>query len=123
MAAMIRPERIGWLLLALGLLALAIEKMQGQTLLRPAQIRNWSQVAPPGSSGIGTRLRLDQIAIDPSFIADWAATIQQGSYDHYRIAIVSDQPNPVLIVCSRPETDPLGPGCVGGLFWFTAITK
>lgn len=90
----------------------------GQTALRPAQVRDWSQVSPPGSSPSGTRLHLEQLGIDPAVIADWAETIRTGGYDHFRMAVVLDQPNPVLIVCIRREDQPFGPGCVGGLFWF-----
>lgn len=114
-------DKILLLIAALGLLALVAEFAKGQTVLRPAQIQNWSQVAPPGSSRVGTRPHLEQLAIDPTWIAYWIQTIRTGGYDHFRMAVVPDQPNPILIVCLRPETDPLGPGCVGGVPWFDAI--
>ena len=89
----------------------------GQTRPRPAQIRNWSQVAPPGIARAGTQLRIEQLAMDPVWVTSWTETIKSG-YDHFRVAVVTDQANPILIVCLRRDDDPLGPGCTSGAFWF-----
>lgn len=98
----------------------------GQTRIDPAQIKAWEQVAPPAvvkdSLTTGTRLQLAQVAIAQPFVDSWTMIILLDDYDHYRVAVGTDQP-PVLIVCLRPKTDPLGPGCVGGLFWFAVHRK
>lgn len=93
-------------------------RLHGQTRIRPAQIRSWRQVQPPGIRSSGTQLRLDQLAMPAGILGFWRDAVAAGQYDHFRVAF-SDQADPILIVCIRPETDPLGPGCVGGLFWFT----
>lgn len=123
---MTRADRIAmWALIfcAFGFWIVFAQLSQGQTKPRPDQIQDWRQVAPPGAVPTGTQLRLDQLAIDPAWIAVWVELIRAGGYDHYRVAVDAGQKNPVLITCPRPETDPLGPGCVGGLFWFTAAKR
>lgn len=122
---MTRVDRISmWLLIgctiAFLLLFGQLEELHGQTMPRPDQIRNWQQVAPPGQVPTGGQIRLDQLAIAPGTIAAWTATVATKSYHHYNIAVVPDQPDPILIVCARATDDPLGPGCVGGVFWFAA---
>lgn len=66
------------------------------------------------------QIRLDQVAISPAAIAVWTEIVAAGSYDHYNIAVVDGQPDPILITCPRPETDHLGPGCAGGVYWFAS---
>lgn len=104
------------------MLILSAAFTNAQTRPAPEQLRSWKQVAPPKADSksqvSGTRVQLEQLAIDPAWIDDWLKLIGQKTYDHYRVAISAGQTNPVLILCLRPETDPLGPGCVGGLFWF-----
>lgn len=93
--------------------------IHGQTRLAPSQVKAWQQVAPPnGGTNGGTAIRLNQLAIDPAWIDLWVGAMQAG-YDHYNVAVVNGQPFPVLITCARPDSSPLGPGCAGGLFWFS----
>lgn len=93
--------------------------IRGQTRIAPSQVKAWQQVAPPiQHNESGTKLQLAQVAIDPAWIDLWVGAMQAG-YDHYNVAVVNGQPFPVLITCARPDSSPLGPGCAGGLFWFS----
>lgn len=103
-----------------------ISMVEAQTRIAPLQVKAWLQVAPPPGSAdrqwfLGTKLQLAQVAIPKLVVESWTLTIVGRSYDHYSVAVVSDRAGPILIVCVRPEADPLGPGCVGGLFWFAVV--
>ncbi len=109
------------------ILLLAASVLAGQTRLDPRQVRDWQQVRPllhlgvtgatPSPEPTATRLDVHQLAIAESTLAAWRGIVVTGAFDHYNIAF-SNQPDPILITCSRPATDPTGPGCVGGRFWF-----
>lgn len=99
----------------LALVALVAEFAKGQTRVAPEQIREWSQVSPPKVQVSATRLQLRQLAIDRPFVGHETITVVRETYDHHKPA---DQPN-LLLFCLRPETDPLGPGCVAGVYWLT----
>lgn len=89
----------------------------------PDQVRDWTRVTPPPTSLAprppGTALTLDQLSIDPAFIADWSSTVSIHTYHHYLVAPSLEQTGPVLIVCLSPSDALTGPGCVEGYrFWF-----
>lgn len=89
----------------------------------PDQIHDWTRVTPPPTShasrSTGTTLTLDQLPIDPFFIADWSTIISTHLYNHYHVGLSLGQPNPVLIWCIDPTDDTPGSCTSGYPFWFT----
>jgi hypothetical protein len=90
------------------ILALFAAALAAQTLPRPDQIRNWQQVRPLTGTRAGTQVAVEQLRISPDFIASWR---KAGGYDHYRIAVVRTQDNPILITCPFSEHSSFGAGC------------
>lgn len=74
-------------------------------MVRPAQIRNWRQVSPngilpPNSPYRRYGVQLHQIRMSDCERKEWGKMSR--SYDRYRIAVVPDQPLPILIICDDP---------------------
>lgn len=84
-------------MIRLAIAALLCLSLLAQTRVEPWQIRDWRQVAPLVGTRAGTQVAVEQLRIDPAWIAAWRTSARRPGPDCYEVAMLMDQPEPVLI--------------------------